>query len=826
MFRRLGVYRTFFTGILIGLFYVVIVSEKASKLLIFSDQGIIDQRVFVLTFSGILGGVLYTIVVDGIVELPRFSEDGYSFEAGLFGDILLGIAGAFIFEFLTSSIQASAGSSFVMSAAKGMIGGYGGKALMNVALNKFLRRFEEMKEEKEVAEKEVAQLQRRLLEGQRLLDQLNVHIKDGSSALELEELIYGIQHVAKEERTQIFSITREFRSMSSRSDVFKVRTQRTIPIFEALVSTDPGNHEYHAQLAFAYKDTAEPKFHRAIEHLNQAIRLRDDSDRVSTWKYELNRAIASIQLTVVETGGYFSSENTAQMIVQDLLSVLDIHSLEAVMRDAQANNIPTPIREWIIHNQAFLKTHRDAAFLLEQLKHVLDNDFGGSTPIASADTETKVSNQVDLPHGDRPLDAPVSVVPDEGHSENETTDSPDLLSSSSPVAASESPDNNEGVLIHDIASYDPANSSATELSESILAESSNPELAYIRDVLQREVTGVLSIQDWTPELFKAVKNGLVYLNFLDADEGEFEAFQVAWAKFKASVDRGGSNRIGKDSAALFLDALEHKASEAYSPEGPGDGPNQLVDELNGAIAPATPEVTEWDDAPVSDLVDDATEPAEISPRPSVTGESLIERSFTWHSHWDDVLPDIPTTGASSVTAKQDKLTFNGPLASNQMARQDLPRVEKLVNQFRRAAAKYSVPAPVLAAIASRESRCGKRLDERGLGDHGNAFGIMQIDKRHHTPSGFGGDPASQVHIDQGAEILANNLQILKAKFPDWEETHILKAAVAAYNFGTGNIHTKQGIDTGTTGDDYGSDVIARAKFFIILFEQATDSQIK
>ena len=37
-------------------------------------------------------------------------------------------------------------------------------------------------------------------------------------------------------------------------------------------------------------------------------------------------------------------------------------------------------------------------------------------------------------------------------------------------------------------------------------------------------------------------------------------------------------------------------------------------------------------------------------------------------------------------------------------------------------------------------------------------------------------------------------------------------AVAAYNFGTGNVVTWGNLDVGTTGNDYSNDVMARAKY--------------
>jgi len=71
-----------------------------------------------------------------------------------------------------------------------------------------------------------------------------------------------------------------------------------------------------------------------------------------------------------------------------------------------------------------------------------------------------------------------------------------------------------------------------------------------------------------------------------------------------------------------------------------------------------------------------------------------------------VLKQVPTTAASAITARQDGLQ-----ASQKMADKDLPQVKQYAERFHSAAAKYGIPSALLAAIASRESRCGKVLKD-------------------------------------------------------------------------------------------------------------------
>ena len=94
------------------------------------------------------------------------------------------------------------------------------------------------------------------------------------------------------------------------------------------------------------------------------------------------------------------------------------------------------------------------------------------------------------------------------------------------------------------------------------------------------------------------------------------------------------------------------------------------------------------------------------------------------------------------TAKQDGLAAGGPDASHAMAKTDLNRVTPLKDRFKAAAELTGLPPALLAAIASRESRCGSVLASDGTGDGGNAFGIMQVDRRFHTLIAGQPDPES------------------------------------------------------------------------------------
>ncbi len=195
---------------------------------------------------------------------------------------------------------------------------------------------------------------------------------------------------------------------------------------------------------------------------------------------------------------------------------------------------------------------------------------------------------------------------------------------------------------------------------------------------------------------------------------------------------------------------------------------------------------------------------------ALSGPSPRVAPVTSVGRWTAALQQASTSGASAVTAAQDGLQ-QGVAASERMAQTDLQRVLALKGIFVLSGQAFDVPPPLLAAIASRESRCGNVLAPDGTGDNGNGFGIMQVDKRFHNVVGR---PRSQEHVNQACRILVDFLRQVQSKHPSWADADVLKGGLVAYNSGMRNVQTIARMDSGTTGNDYGSDVIARAQFYL------------
>ncbi|NXT78177.1 LYG protein, partial [Zapornia atra] len=115
----------------------------------------------------------------------------------------------------------------------------------------------------------------------------------------------------------------------------------------------------------------------------------------------------------------------------------------------------------------------------------------------------------------------------------------------------------------------------------------------------------------------------------------------------------------------------------------------------------------------------------------------------------------------------------GVRASETIAARDLQAMNSYKTLIKRVGEKLCVEPALIAGIISRESHVGKIL-KNGWGDHGNGFGLMQVDKRSHTPVGAWN---SEAHVTQGTNILISMIKIIQKKFSNWTKEQQLKGKV-------------------------------------------------
>lgn len=144
------------------------------------------------------------------------------------------------------------------------------------------------------------------------------------------------------------------------------------------------------------------------------------------------------------------------------------------------------------------------------------------------------------------------------------------------------------------------------------------------------------------------------------------------------------------------------------------------------------------------------------------------------------------------------------------AKKDIYRVFQLLPRFVEASKHCGIPTVLLCAIASRESNIGKSLDIYGYGDGGDAFGIMQIDERHHSLQSE--KPFSADHIFQSGHILMGFIDDVWSKH-HWPKEWSIRGGIAAYNFGVKNVLTQSNLDIGTSRNNYSEDVVSRAQLY-------------
>src|SRR5262245_18033457 len=137
-----------------------------------------------------------------------------------------------------------------------------------------------------------------------------------------------------------------------------------------------------------------------------------------------------------------------------------------------------------------------------------------------------------------------------------------------------------------------------------------------------------------------------------------------------------------------------------------------------------------------------------------------------------------------------------------------------------AAADFGLQPSLIAGLGSRESNWGLGLSSRGpsgTGDRGHGRGLMQIDDRTWASWLYTHNwRDAATNIRKGCEILADNRRFFETRLAG-AELLILRAAVAGYNAGPGNvlndIRAGRDNDHHTAGGDYCKDVLNRAGWY-------------
>ncbi|WP_107671297.1 N-acetylmuramidase family protein [Cyanothece sp. BG0011] len=312
-----------------------------------------------LTLAGTLGGLLYSMLCDQTLEFPSWGKNGEGLEPGFFLDIFVGIAGALIAYLALPEPLKQGTEAGVMIFVTGLVGGYGGKYVLDAASQRLIKRIEQVDLKKEKLEQ--------IRKSENLQQLANRQIYQGITPEELSYLQTQLQTISVDTnlKERIFQAAKDARRLGSRVKAYEDRVNRVAPILESLVKSDRNNAPYHLQLACAYRDYLPPRLDEAIAQFNEAIELRNTQPNENDWHYELDRVVALIH-KANETG-HSNQENTplSDDILADLLTLDNSHSLSRIFLEFDPKR-KTLIKEWLEKNQTWIQQHSGGANLLKQ----------------------------------------------------------------------------------------------------------------------------------------------------------------------------------------------------------------------------------------------------------------------------------------------------------------------------------------------------------------------------------------------------------------------------------------------------------------------------
>ena len=221
-------------------------------------------------------------------------------------------------------------------------------------------------------------------------------------------------------------------------------------------------------------------------------------------------------------------------------------------------------------------------------------------------------------------------------------------------------------------------------------------------------------------------------------------------------------------------------------------------------------------------------------------QDLVERFQRANGLEDDGIVGPKTWSAFSGAQPPDVEHYESTLSRTDLDMLKQNAIAKTYSDYiRYAAMEAGVHQSIICGIGSRESRWGLALTPPfpyGTGDFakrnnmkefrtgnmppdGKGFGrgIMQIDYDAHEFARKGEWREPGKNIAYSGKVLGDNIRLLAKRMPHLKNMDLLRASIAAYNCGAGNVmkalNAGRSVDYYTAHRDYSRDVLSRAGWF-------------
>ncbi len=301
-----------------------------------------------LALIGMLAGFGYGLS-SNVLILPHKSGP-HRYNPGCLADCLFGLLGTtVIFSILPLGLENLQEKPndilfYVRLFGFAVLGGWGGKALIDSVLSTTVRQLQQRIDEKELQEIQDAKTLE--MTDQYLNSSTDVVIPD-------KDLLEAIENASPKTKVEILNEAKAVRSENWKED--KDKMEKTIPIFESLAKAtqEIESHRVYGQLGFALKDQSNPDYQGAINNLNKAIDIRDKNKVKGFSWYEFNRAMSRIYSDIGFRKELPTDKSVQKNIINDLkVAFADSKVSERLQKSATTNQDRDiqSIVDWLDYN--------------------------------------------------------------------------------------------------------------------------------------------------------------------------------------------------------------------------------------------------------------------------------------------------------------------------------------------------------------------------------------------------------------------------------------------------------------------------------------------